>query len=515
MRNLYFVQDLDEDKKIEVFSHEWTSFPASLFEPDPSLDQEYGMRKGNKADYLAAMKTSLADLWREEDTLPPSSKPVVMVIDAMAFIQRHQHLGSRTFHELQEKYLKKLLNSISDNCDCIHFVGDRYDVSPAESLKSEEREKRMKTFHSKMKDYKPHDTLIIPEWKSYIYNPVNKANLLNYIGEAWAAKHKSLPARCTLILGGIFSDPGRTVLLSADSKAELPELSCEKHEEADTRMFAHIAYSVRYQHHKRAIVVATDTDVIMMCIYYITHLDGLQELWVKKMNISLPAHAIAEALARKYDVEAADLTSMLLSTYILSGCDTVSYLYRRGKRRAYKTAVDHLADLLPLCRYGDPEKSLDIQEDVVTAARQYMVSLYDRNGFGGNLDALRAHLFANIKGDMRCLPPTEDAFQLHLRRALHQLAVCKRAHLSQPTYPAATDFGREVVNGKLVPTLMLKEAKPAEFKHTRYCRCKKSMCARGCGCARANVKCVIACLCTGDPNKCLRNRLTLEDSDSD
>ena len=88
------------------------------------------------------------------------------------------------------------------------------------------------------------------------------------------------------------------------------------------------------------------------------------------IHIYLPAHAIAEALARKYDVEAADLTSMLLSTYILSGCDTVSYLYRRGKRRAYKTAVDHLADLLPLCRYGDPEKSLDIQEDVVTAARQ-------------------------------------------------------------------------------------------------------------------------------------------------
>ncbi|KAJ8366699.1 hypothetical protein AAFF_G00345190 [Aldrovandia affinis] len=38
VRNLYFVQDLDEDKKVEVFSHEWTSCPASLFEPDPSLD---------------------------------------------------------------------------------------------------------------------------------------------------------------------------------------------------------------------------------------------------------------------------------------------------------------------------------------------------------------------------------------------------------------------------------------------------------------------------------------------
>ena len=183
-RNLYFEQDLHENKKIEVFNHEWTSFPASLFESDPSLDQGYGMCKGNKADYLAAMKTSLPNLWRDEHTLPPSNKPVVIVIDSMAFIQQHQHLGSKTFHELQEKYLKKLLSSISDNCDCIHFVGDRYDVSPAESLKGEEREKRMKTFLSKMKEYKPHDTLIIPEWKSYIYNPVNKALLLNYIGEA-------------------------------------------------------------------------------------------------------------------------------------------------------------------------------------------------------------------------------------------------------------------------------------------------------------------------------------------
>ena len=83
-----------------------------------------------------------------------------------------------------------------------------------------------------------------------------------------------------------------------------------------------------------------------------------------------------------------------------------------------------MVDHLPLCRYVDPKKSLDIQEDV-TAARQYMVLLYNRNGFGGNLDALQAHLFAIIKGDMRCLPPTEDAFLLYLLRALLQLAVCK------------------------------------------------------------------------------------------
>lgn len=223
----------------------------------------------------------------------------------------------------------------------------------------------------------------------------------------------SLPAGCALILGGIFSDPGRTVLLSAECQVEVPELSCEKHEQADIRMFAHTAYSVQHLHHKQAVVVATDTDVIMMC-NTTSHTVGLQEQWVKKLDIYLPAHEIAEALIVKYDVEAADISSMLLSTYVLTGCDTVSYLYRRRKKHAYKTSIDHLEDPLPLCRYGDSGESLDVQEDDVTVARRYMVSLYEWRDLNGNLDALQAHLFGNIRGDMRCLLPTEDAFQLHL-----------------------------------------------------------------------------------------------------
>lgn len=91
-----------------------------------------------------------------------------------------------------------------------------------------------------MKEYRPHDILAIPEWKNFVHNPLNKANLLNYMGEAWAAQNKSLPAGCTLFLGRIFRNPGRNVLLSADCQVKLPELSCEKHEEADTRMFPHI-----------------------------------------------------------------------------------------------------------------------------------------------------------------------------------------------------------------------------------------------------------------------------------
>ncbi|MGH0136787.1 UNVERIFIED_CONTAM: hypothetical protein FKN15_062075 [Acipenser sinensis] len=43
VRNLYFAQDLNEEKKLSVFSHEWTNYPPSLFEPDPNLQQGYAM----------------------------------------------------------------------------------------------------------------------------------------------------------------------------------------------------------------------------------------------------------------------------------------------------------------------------------------------------------------------------------------------------------------------------------------------------------------------------------------
>ena len=516
VRQLYFVEDLDEEKKMGVFSHKWTSCPSSLFEHDSTLDQGYAMRKGNKADYLTAIKSSLGNSWTQEDKLPPSDEPVVLIVDAMAFVQRHQQLlvGSRSFHELQDKFLRQLLQTKPDNCDCINFVGDRYDVNPAECLKGEEREKREKKRpgSSTSKEYKPHDALAIPA--GFIQNSLNKANLLNYLGEAWAAEHTSLPPGCRLILGGVFHNPGRSVLLTKECQIDLPELFCEKHEEADTRIFAHLAYCLQYLHHKRAVVMATDTDVVMMCLYYSTCLDGLEELWVKKMDVYLPAHAIAAALAVKYDVEATALTSVLLGIYILTGCDTVSYPYRRGKKRAFKAAAEHVQDFLPLGRYGDAERSLDVEEDVITAARRYMMSPYDRSDFAGTLDGLRAHLFGKLKGDLRSLPPTEDAFQLHLRRALHQLAVWKRAHQSDPNLPDATDFGRQLVDGKLVAVMMNKEPKPSDFKRATSCRCKKSRCARGCSCAKAKVRCVITCLCTGNPTKCSRVEMAL-DSDSD
>ena len=84
----------------ESFSHEWTKYPASPFEPD---DQGYVMRKGNKADYVVAMKSQFGDAWVEEDYLPPDGN--MLLVDAMAFIHRQQVTGCKKFLNMATRYL--------------------------------------------------------------------------------------------------------------------------------------------------------------------------------------------------------------------------------------------------------------------------------------------------------------------------------------------------------------------------------------------------------------------------
>ena len=73
------------------------------------------------------------------------------------------------------------------------------------------------------------------------------------MGESWTSKHTLLLAGFTLILRGVFRNPGRTVQLSVDRAFELQELTREKH---DTRIFAHMVYSITPHHHKHALIVA-------------------------------------------------------------------------------------------------------------------------------------------------------------------------------------------------------------------------------------------------------------------
>ena len=176
-------------------------------------------------------------------------------------------------------------------------------------------------------------------------------------------------------------------------------------------------------------------------------------------------------------------------------------------------ALETASKLLPLSQYGEPEEQLNMSDDIIHSARLYFLALYGNAEFPGNLNNLRAHLFATTKGDLRCLPPTENAFELHVLRSLHQIAISKSAHNPSPAYPSAAMFGRKVVNGKLVPIMITKLPKPTELQDPKYCRCKKSKCrTRRCFCVKEDIRCVIECKCAG---KCPRMEPLITEVDSE
>jgi len=51
------------------------------------------------------------------------------------------------------------------------------------------------------------------------------------------------------------------------------------------------------------------------------------------MGVHVPVHAVVAALAEKYETETAHLMTVLPSVYVMTGCDTVSFSWHRGKRR--------------------------------------------------------------------------------------------------------------------------------------------------------------------------------------
>ena len=390
------------------------------------------------------------------------------------------------------------MSSCPDMFTCVNIVGDRYDFDASKSLKAEERTRRQKD-QSSSRSYAVKDNLTIPPWKQFISNPKNKEAIQAYLADSWSKNHESVPQRDRLVIGGMLKE---SMIVQSDGAETCAELKCVQHEEADTRIFAHLSYCVRQYGYEYAVIQATDTDILVMAVYYSARIPRLKELWVKKGTVFIPCHMIAQHLAEIYDIPVLVTTSTLLCCYIISGCDNVSYPFRKGKRKAFKVAMNYAMDLAGMTEFGDD--SFLVDDNVTQACRTFFLKLY--GDFDGNLDEARAHIFGTTKGDLRCLPPTEDAFHYHMLRGLLHIAVCKTAHECNPVLPEPTLFGRRIRDGKLVSVMMDKPPKPPSATQKHSCKCKKSKCGKKCSCAVADVKCVAACTCNGNPEKCIRSQ---------
>lgn len=219
-RSLCFLQTCDEQTRKKAFSHEWTNYPSSLFVVDPRVPQGYCMRKGSKFDFLSALKDSITPDSSPTRSLPDSSVPTAFLVDAMAFVNRYQFLGAKTFDEAAQLSIKCILNLKPSHCSFVNIIGDRYDFGEDKSLKADERQRRD---NSVSREYQPADTLPLPEFKTFLKNPKNKANYLDFITTYLLRNKDLIPTGVKLIFGGTSTDPGNAHCVTSRTSSSLDE----------------------------------------------------------------------------------------------------------------------------------------------------------------------------------------------------------------------------------------------------------------------------------------------------
>lgn len=329
--------------------------------------------------------------------LPANTKEIletVFLIDMMALVQRFQNYNCNTFNDLFLKYFNLILNLKPKNSHFIVCVGDRYDFE--NSLKVSERNRRAK--NNPPINYEIQDEFKIPDWKQFIANPNNKKKLLAYFVKKFINDHHTLPEGINVLLAGMAEENSKTIMCSKSGSNVATEFEFTEHEEADTRIFSIIDhFKNRY---KRFLIYATDTDIFVLSMYYSSYYTDI-EIWMQNNKKFVPCHIIIQSLARIYQKNAENLAGILLAVYCLSGCDSVSFPFRKGKRKALKIAISNEA-CLDLIHFGSPSlNGYQISETLWTSCRAFFKDLYGRPNFMGNMDELRAHIFPNCKTDIR------------------------------------------------------------------------------------------------------------------
>ena len=150
-------------------------------------------------------------------------------------------------------------------------------------------------------------------------------------------------------------------------------------------------------------------------------------------------------------------THILLSVYVLTGCDTCCALFGIGKKTALKTMMTYSAELQGLADIGK-EHSLSLTARL--ACVSFVCLLYGCNGCL-SLNKLRVNRVLENK-KVKPRKPTDDSFILHVLRCSYQIMIWMESLTSIVELPSPTDYGYEIDTdtGHYIPTLVSQPLAP-------------------------------------------------------
>lgn len=490
-RRLFAISQQREVDLRTVLEYELAAVPPSLFNADGS------MRKTVKSDLAKCLESNCAEV-RQLASPDGNLFNTVYIIDGMAMVQSLDDTKFKTFDDLGDIILGRLLRILNDDTLCVSDVAlvfDRYDKE--NSIKSMERKRR--GGGEIVSSHIISGNRAVPNYKQFLKSTGNKASIAVFI--CYYVEQNG-PCRLTngksIILSGGYADGEVTKQVTRHGIACLNHLF-STHEEADTRMILHAADLC--QESERLIVRADDTDVLVILLFY--HAKGYlsPEVYMHAGHAGkivtreryIPVHTIADKIGEQFCL-------CLPAMHALTGCDSTSSIFKIGKRTAYKTLVKNTDKLTALSNFDDMSAA-----DATEIARTFLLLMYGKKKAKGckTLDELRYKLSAQTDISANLLPPTEDSFHQHVLRCVYQAKVWCNSHIAKPQLPDPEGHGwYKTQDGSLELTLSMKEAAPASLRDITHLYCSDEECSvpANCQCLLAGLTCIEACSCSDCPN---------------
>ena len=278
-----------------------------------------------------------------------------------------------------------------------------------------------------------------------------------------------------------------------------------KHEEADCNIIAVIKSLIEPDKHIQ--VVADDTDIFALLVFFCGKWQHAVQLSMKKSDGRvIDINATTDQLGRK--------SSHLLAVHALSGCDTVSYMFGKGKTSAVSRMME--TGDVGLDALGEKEADLS---DVITAGHRFISTLYStgkqRDQHPRSMNLLRHAIFVSKKDTpkIKSLPPTDLATYQHILRAHLQTMLWKAADNVGPPPINVSDFGWDTSDGIPKPRTGVSQVAPPELLKVVACGCNaRDACSRNaCSCKAVGLSCTAFCKCSAQD--CCHNPHTRCDED--
>ena len=283
------------------------------------------------------------------------------------------------------------------------------------------------------------------------------------------------------------------------------------HEEADVIIVKQVMYLA-----ERNIdcirVICDDTDVFVLLLhYYVTQ------------KLSCQLHMVGTSHSRHtVDIKATaeihgNLAKDLLAAHALTGCDSVSCLYGIGKVTVIKTMQSGLS----LSSLGDPNIAMP---DVVAEATRFIAACYGSK-ITSDMSAVRLDVWTSKLSkktissapELKILPPTNAAFELHVQRAHFQTMIWKAAkEVGPPDYdPKKFGWESDEASDLLLPIALPADVLPVPEVILKIINCgcasARSCATARCSCVAAKLGCSMFCACNAE-NDC-HNDFTVKNTD--